>query len=257
MKMSKINIKYMSDETYETLRINLESYIENFINYPQDSSWVYGVTNENTFVTKKFTIDDFQLRIPKDNKDRLTEIENSITLYEHLKDLPMYVLTDVRFWNWIYFEKCYEVVLKIMPVSIGSAVIKDHWLLGGRRGLFFGVLSRTYFRVMLTVDESKEDPYELTRFAIESPERFRNLSWRTFSSQKHIVMGALKAEKQIYDEYGDIEKSKYFTEIAKHISKLGSVRFLDVMDENDIYEHVYKKYKEMIESDLEEAIQVS
>ncbi|HHX60582.1 MAG TPA: hypothetical protein GX707_07685, partial [Epulopiscium sp.] len=133
------------------------------------------------------------------------------------------------------------------------------WLFtqGKRRGLFFGVLSRAYYRVMLTVDSSKNDPYELTRFVIEKPERFRNLSWRTFSSQKHIVMGTLKAEKRIFEEFGEIEKSKYFTEIAKDVSKYGSVNLIDIMDENDIYEYVYKQYREMVEYDLQSKKQVS
>lgn len=65
-------------------------------------------------------------------------------------------------------------------------------------------------------------------------------------------MGTLRAEKQIYNEYGNIEKSKYFTEIAKYVSKLGSVMLLDVMDENDIYEYVYEKYNEMVEYDLKQ-----
>jgi hypothetical protein len=242
----------MSYEALETLKVNLDSYMENFINYPENSSWIHGISNENTFITKKFTIKDFKLKTPINSKDKDTEIENSIILYEHLKNLPMYVLTDERFWNWINFEKGYKEALIMMPVSKGSSVIKDHWLFtqGRRRGLFFGVLSRAFLRVMLTVDNTLEDPYELTKFVIEKPERFRNLSWRTFSSQKHIVTGTLKAEKKIYNEYGKIEKTKYFTEIAKDVSKLGSVKFLDVMDEDDIFEYVYNKYKKMIESDL-------
>lgn len=249
---NKTNVKFMSDETLETLRVNLNGLIQNFIDNPKDSSWITSLTDERTFITKKFIIDDFKLKIPKNSKDKVKEIENSIILYEHLKDLPRYVLTDERFWNWINFEKGYEVALLMMPVTIGSSVIKNHWLFtqGKRRGLFFGVLSRAFLRVMLTVDNSKEDPYELTKFVIEKPERFRNLSWRTFSSQKHIVTGTLKAEKQLYKEYGNIEKTKYFTEIAKDVSKYGSVNLIDIMNENDIYEYVYNKYRGMIKKDL-------
>ena len=68
---------------------------------------------------------------------------------------------------------------------------------GKRRGIFFNVLARCYFRVALSVDETLEDKYSLTRFVIENPERFRTLSWRANSSQKNIVLGALKAEKDI------------------------------------------------------------
>lgn len=239
----------MSDETIETLRANIDIYTNKLINNPKNHRWIYDINTERTFIKKKQTIEDFQLIKPKNSKDTRVNINNSIKLYENLKELPMYVLTDEKFWNWINFEKYYEVALLTMPVKKGDAVLKDHWLFsqGDRRSVFFGVFSRAYFRVALSVDELKKDPYELTRFVIEKSDRFRNLTWRTYSSEKHIVMGALKAEKQILDEFGyDYDKSKYYTKIAKYISKLGSVMLLDAMSENDIYDYVYKEYKRMI-----------
>lgn len=250
--MNKINIKYMSDNAITTLRANIESVTLKLINNPYDSSWVEKEISEKIYIVKKYIIKDFVLKVPIDNKDRNTDIANSIILYEHLKELPMYVLTDERFWSWINFEKGYEVALVNMPINEGDSVFKDHWLFtqGQRRGIFFGVLSRCYFRVALTVDESLEDPYELTKFIIEKPERFRNLSWRTFSGEKKIVIGTLKAEKRVIKEYGDIEKSEYYTEIAKFISQLGSVMLLDAMSEEDISNYIYKKFKEMVEKNL-------
>ena len=122
---------------------------------------------------------------------------------------------------------------------------------GKRRGLFFGVLSRCYFRVALSVDETLADPYELTKFVIENPLRFRELTWRSFSSEKMIVLGTLKAEKRVMAEYPQMEENaKNFAEIAKLLSKLGSVMLLDCMTEKDIEEYVYKKYKAMVEEDL-------
>lgn len=248
--MTEINIKYMSDEAIETLKANIEKINLKFADNPNNCNWLEEFINDKVFVEKKFKINDFELEIPSGNYDKSIDIKNSIILYESLKDLPRYVLTDEQFWAWINFEKGYEVALKIMPIQ--KSVFKDHWLFtqGKRRGIFFGVLSRSFFRVALTVDESLEDKYELTKFIVEKPERFRHLTWRTFSSEKKIVLGALKAEYKIYKEYGDIEKTKYFSEIAKYISQLGSVMLLDVMSENDIEEYVYVKYKELLEVDL-------
>lgn len=162
-------------------------------------------------------------------------------------------MTDERFWCWMNFEMGYEVALKYMPVKKNSSVFKDHWLLtqGKRRGLFFDVLSRYYFRVALSVDNTLDDPYELTKFVIENPLRFRELTWQSFSSEKMIVLGSLKAEKRIQAEYPHVEENtKHFAEIAKPLSKLGSVMLLDCMTEKDIEEYVYKKYKEMMEEEL-------
>ena len=79
--MSRINIKYMSDETIETLRVNLEVNTDNIMNNPTDSSWIHNINPGKTFIEKKHTIEDFELIMPKDINDKGTEIKNSIKLY--------------------------------------------------------------------------------------------------------------------------------------------------------------------------------
>ncbi|MBR1532942.1 MAG: hypothetical protein IJ639_01135 [Ruminococcus sp.] len=251
--MSKIHIKYMTDEAVETLKANTDAVTAKLIENPNSSSWLPSFCSGTLWVTKKYEIEEFSLREPKDDKDRETDLYNSILLYERLHHLPLYVLTDERFWCWMNFEIGYKAALKYMPVKKGSSIFKDHWLLtqGKRRGLFFGVLSRCYFRVALSVDETLVDKYELTKFVIDNPLRFRELTWRSFSSEKMIVLGTLKAEKRVLAEYPQLEeKSKHFAEIAKMLSKLGSVMLLDCMTEKDIEEYVYKKYKRIAEEDL-------
>lgn len=251
--MSKIHIKYMSDTALATLKANIDEVTNKLIANPASSEWLSDFVGTELYVTKKYEIEDFVLKIPSDEKDRETDIYNSILLYERLNKLPLYVLTDERFWCWLMFDKGYEVALKYMPVKKGSSVFKDHWLLtqGKRRGLFFGVLSRCYFRVALSVDATLPDSYELTRFVISNPLRFRELTWRSFSSEKTIVLGTLKAEKRIMEEYPNYEENATrFGDIAKLLSKLGSVMLLDVMEEKDIEEYVYKKYKQMVETDI-------
>lgn len=252
--MSKIRIRFMTDEAIETLRNDIPSVTQKLKDNPENSKWLSEFIPGDLYVTKKYEIEDFTLAVPADAKDKFTDVTNSIMLYECLKELPLYILTDEKFWSWINFEKGYSVALKYMPVSQGVAIFKDHWLFtqGNRRGLFFGVLSRCYFRVALTIDESLDDPYEYTKFVIDKPERFRNLSWRSFSSEKKIVLGTLKAEKRVLEEFEIDERTEYFTELAKDISKLGSVMLLDVMEESDIEEYIYKKYKAMVEKDLKE-----
>ena len=251
--MSKINIKYMTDEALETLKSNSDTVTGKLIENPQSSLWLKSFFPGTLWVTKTYEIEEFTLQMPKDDKDREADIYNSILLYEHLHHLPLYVLTDERFWCWINFEMGYEVALRYMPVKKDSSVFKDHWLFtqGKRRGLFFGVLSRCYFRVALSVDATLDDPYELTKFVIENPLRFRELTWRSFSSEKMIVLGALKAEKRVRTECPQMEENtRHFAEIAKLLSKLGSVMLLDCMKEKDIEEYVYLKYRAMVEEEL-------
>ena len=251
--MSKINIKYMTDDAVETLKANTDAVTKKLMENPDSSAWLQSFVPSTLWVTKKYEIEEFTLSVPKDDNDYNAELYNSILLYERLCHLPLYVLTDERFWCWMNFEVGYKVALKYMPVKKESSVFKDHWLLtqGKRRGLFFGVLSRCYYRVALSVDDTLSDPYELTKFVIGNPLRFRELTWRSFSSEKMIVLGTLKAEKRVLDEYPQLEENaKYFADIAKMLSKLGSVMLLDCMTEKDIEEYVYKKFKKVAEEEL-------
>ena len=227
----------MSDVALATLKANKNEVTNKLIENPNSSDWLSEFVGDDLYVTKKYEIEDFILKVPSNEKDRETDIYNSIILYEKLNKLPLHVLTDERFWCWVMFDKGYEASLKYMPVKKESSIFKDHWLFsqGKRRGLFFGVLSRCYFRVALSVDDTLKDPYELTKFVISNPLRFRELTWRSFSSEKMIVLGTLKAEKRIIEEYPNYEENATrFGDIAKLLSKLGSVMLLDVMTEKDI-----------------------
>lgn len=257
--MNKINIAFITDDALETLYKNSEEVAEYLKKEKENSNWLKMIYKGDLFEEKKYKIDDITL-LTDDNYDNV-DFENSIRIYEALKDLPRYILTDERFWCWFNFTIGYKAALQAMKIK-SKTTFEDHWLFkqGKRRGIFFNVLARCYFRVALSVDETLEDKYSLTRFVIESPERFRTLSWRASSSQKSIVLGALKAEKDIVEKYKDIidvDKIKYndgkgtiYSEVTKQISLYGSVRLIDAASEEDIYNVVYKNMDEMIQKEL-------
>ncbi len=250
--MNNINIKFATDEFEETLEKNSRIVAEKLQSSPKDNLWISGFMPGELFVKKKYMIEDFELKKPSDDKDYETIYENAIVLYEHLKHLPGYILADERFWLWLMFDKFYEISLIMMPINKEST-FRDHWLFtqGKRRGIFFGVLSRLYFRVALSVDNDNEDPYFYTKFAFENQYRIRELTWRTYSSEHHIILGALKGIKRFLDENKGIEEDSHsYTGLARYISQLGSAKLLDVMDEEYIQEKAYnyleKYYSEKV-----------
>lgn len=248
--MSKINIKILSDEALATIKGNLDKFTNIVKENPKSNKAILEALPENAFVEKRYEIDDFELRPAIKNYDEV-DLENAILLYERLKDLPKHILGDERFWIWVILEKGYEAAIQAMPMESGKSIIKSHWLFseGKRRSLMFGVLSRAFYRVALTKDDRLEDPYELTRFATENYERYRNFTWRTYSNNKKIVTATLHAEKKAIDKYGKkIESIKdYYTEIAKYVSQLGSVMLLDAMDEEFIIDKVEKFIDKRVE----------
>lgn len=243
-----INIKILSEDALSFLKINLELITEKIMQN-EDNKWIYNTFPQPMFVEKKIYIDDFSLKENLNCNDKDIDFENSIIIYNTLKSLPRYLLCDERFWLWLHFEMFYKEVKMMMKVN-GVSTIKDHRMhgQGKRRGLMFGVLSRCYFRVALTIDnDNPNDKYFLTRRVIDNPERFRNLTWRSFSSQEHLVRGALKGEKRAPEDTKCKENNDWYPEIAKYISVVGSVRLLDKISEQDMEGFVYKKMLSLIE----------
>lgn len=242
--MSKINIRYASDELVETMRANLKIVVSN-IQKSSDNSWVRSFISGRAFVTKKYEIEDFTLTMPRDEKDYETIYRDAVILYEHLRNLPGYVLSDERFWLWLMLDKFYAESLVMMPIT-SESTFNDHWLFaqGARRSIFFGVLSRLFFRMLVTVDIDNDDPYEFSRFAFENQYRLRNFTWRTYSSEKNVVLGALKGIKKFLYDYDVDEDNDSYIMLAKYISQLGSAKLLDAMDEKYIKDKVYDKLVE-------------
>ncbi len=254
--MSKIHIHYMTDEAIETLKKNQKKVTEYMKANQNNSSWISNVYSGDLYTEKKFMIDDFSLRLASSSNKYTEEVgyENAITIYEALKDLPAYVLTDERFWAWINFDYCYKAAMQAMPITSKSTFI-NHWVFGAgqRRGVFFGVFSREFYRVALSVDNQSPDKYEYTKFVYDNPERIRNLTWRANSSNRKLVLSAIKAEKKAFDYcdsipemselYKKAERGQYnlYTELAKYISLYGSVRLIDVVSEEDMIDEIYSE----------------
>ena len=74
--------------------------------------------------------------------------------------------------------------------------------------------------------------------------RFRELTWRTYSSEEHIVRGALRGEKKAIEENG--KEVNVYSNLAKAISLIGSVRLLDSISEEDMEQMVYEKMLELL-----------
>jgi len=255
-----INIYFINEKLLDTINSNPKKVNDFIKQNPYDSRWLKDLLDVPSFEARKQKINDFELKMSSDGKYKNVEFENAITLYEHIKDLPRYILVDNRFWLWLEFDKFYRVAVQSMPLTTDTR-LEYSWLFKeGKRGIWRNTFARSYFWVESTVDYSNtKDIYELTRFVFEKTERIRHL---TFDNKYgKIVFCTIKAEKAIYDKYINneeyketiekcergIDTSNIYTFIRKAISLYGSARILDFMDENDLYDIIYKKLDKAVQ----------
>jgi hypothetical protein len=258
----QIYISYMTDQAIDTLNSNQSMITEKIKNNIHDSNWINDMVSGNIYEERKFKIKDFELKTSIEGNYSSVELENAIILFNTLKELPRYILTDERFWAWITVNKCYRASVQAMPLKY-ETTFANTWLFGrgNRRGIFFNKHARSFFWVEFTIDETLEDKYEYTKFVFEKHDRIRYV---TFDAKPHkIVFNTVKAEKKLFDRYAnDAEYSEAFrkcesgvkekeginiyTYIRKFISLYGSARILDVMSDEDLCNVIYLKLERFL-----------
>ncbi len=242
----EINIKYMKEVAYVTLQKNPEEVYKRIVNHPNDSSWLKEYLGFDPYEVKEYSIEDFTLKL-SENYDEVL-FENSVILYEHLKHLPRYILCDPRFWAWITFEKAYEVAYATSNLT-NSSVIGSSWLItNSRRSLMLGVVSRFFFMVQISVEETKADKYELTQYLVTNMETYRGFCYRNMGMLKNVTLAVIRAQKDICDRLNMTLLDSQSAEMLKETSKIGSVMLVDVMSQEEIYELIVPKFLKIIVS---------
>ena len=246
--VKKYQLLLMKQECIDALKTNAKSVREDIKNNPTNIEWIKKYYSGEPFEKSKFYVDDFDFEIP-------TKIgcscaaENAITLYESLHDVvPKAVLADERLWCGLIFTKGYQYAQMDMSIDEKNA-ISDHWFMnykfGTRRSLFFHIIARLYFYCEYSLDEEREDPYELLRFGYldDSMSLIRVAFWRSYSSNKQIPLGLLDGEKRVYEETGVKLTGDEIEHAIKYVSRLGSVRLIDSFTKEEISEKVYRELK--------------
>lgn len=250
--MAAMNKKYqillMKQDCIDALKINSSSVREDIKNNPTNIEWIKKYYSGEPFEKSKFYVDDFDFEIP-DKIGSGCAVDNAIMLYESLHNVvPKAVLADERLWCGLIFTKGYQYAQMDMSLDEKNAIV-DHWFMnaryGIRRSLFFHIIARLYFRCEYSLDEEREDPYELLRFGYldDTMSIIRVAFWRSYSSNKEIPLGLLEGEKRLYEETNVKPIGEEIDYAIKYVSRLGSVRLLDTFSKEEIADKVYRELK--------------
>lgn len=240
----EINIKMMTEEAYRTLQRDCDGVLKMIINHPSDSSWLKDYLGFEPYEVKKYVIDDFELKFADDYND--VALENAIILYEKLNKLPKYILCNNRFWAWINMEKAYKQA-QIATKQFNSQILKNLWFMGNsRRDIMLGVMSRYFNMINVSIDESLENKYELSKYLLTTAETYRGFCYRNLGMIKNVTLGILQAEKDYVDITGVQILKKPSAQIVKYASRVGSVMLLDVLSKEEMRASVYPKIDKIV-----------
>jgi len=219
------------------------------VNYYKSTEFVY---DKNEVLTVQNLAYPAGL-IEKLNPDKKFDFDSAKAIYEAYKDLEPIQASDERFWTYLAHVDLYPYMVERWPEVYNgdstnlSKYILDHWFLSSsaQNNLLRHALSGLWWSVHLSVDEERENKYELTEIF------FRNLDFPTrtmgtykFGRHKEAVLGIL----EFIQENEDLFKSKFQNKtrfVTKHLNVIGGVKPLSYF-KRDYFKSELAKVSDLI-----------
>lgn len=187
------------------------------------------------------------VREPEDLLDRMNpdnDLESAIALYEAFKNLTPLAASKVELWTYLSHVDLFSYMQKRFPkVTDGTADVKyiqERWFRNSQ-GIIRSSLSGLWWSVYCSIDENREDKYELTRMLFQNDSiRTHYFGSSTIFRHREAVIGIL----EFLVENPDISKvhlSSRCIFIAQYFNRLGAVKQLAYLDRYFFKNELLKK----------------
>ena len=245
-----MKLQFISYDNLDAIKSNLTHWLDHF---KEDSSdWLAKEFDGPVFLDTKYTdIPDFTLDMSQDQaKAFLTDATNVERIYGNLKFLSESQASDERLWAGLCFGTFWNYVRYRWPVKKENDV-KNHFLFGygPRRSLTRNALARLWWIGKLTYDESRSDPWELTRFVCESNDYILHILERNTSNSPVIIRAFLDAVLEARNKGLKIDTNTV-ADLAKYLNLLGGIYILDCLPAKKIHDKILDKAEEITKSKL-------
>lgn len=249
-----MKVHFITENALEALRTNLKGNLKHYSEESND--WIYKYfETENPFVEYKQEFPEFNLSSDIADDLSKTDVHNTIALYSAMKSLTDTQATEERLWAgmchsdfWNFLSERWKLRdnRKLKETTIRSRYFFAH---NKKRSLVTNSLAKLWWIGRLTYDETRSDPFELTRYletdyATKSLVIFSN----NYISNRNISIGLFSALKQLdnleYSIEGKESRAVYY-EATKYLNVLGGTYILDYFTSKEIEEKVLKYMKSL------------
>ena len=195
-----------------------------------------------------FEIDTTQVKrlanvyAPENLAEKLEEIwkddfKSAIAIYEAYKNISPLLASNETFWAYLTHVDLFTYTQKRWPKvkdkDCGSDYILDHWFLSVN-GLLRNAVASMWWSVHNTIDETRENKYELTEVM------FKNYTLRVVAFGSTLLIRHLADNPDITNNA--LEYRGQF--ITKYFNRIGAVKQLAFLEHNYFYskcEHMKDK----------------
>lgn len=241
-----MKLQFVSYDNLDAIRANLPHWLENF--KLDSSDWLAKEFDGPVFFDTKYAdIPDFTLDMSQE-EPFLTEATNVERIYGNLMFLSESQASDERLWAGLCFGPFWNYVRYRWKIDKKCTVsnIEQHFMFGygARRSLTRNAISRLWWIGKLTYDDSRADPWELTKFVCESGDYIMHILERNTSNNPVIIRAFLDAVLEARSKGMKIDTNTV-GDLAKYLNLLGGIYILDCLPAKKIHEKILAKAEEI------------
>lgn len=234
-----MNLEYIESNYLDQLKVNVKINIERYL---EDNTWIdsYFEGQEWSRPTK-FSIHEVDLLLPQSSTVHY-DFENTKRLYSAFKGLNISQAIDERLWVylthkvfWKYMKKRWSVE-SYMEKEDPSVIIKERYFFMANkdRALTRNGISRLWWYGYISYDETRDDPFELTKMLLSKLDITQNVIERSFSRNPMITKSILSFLVK-FDNLGvEGPNRNEFRELMKFLNQLGGVTVLDTFIQEEL-----------------------
>lgn len=182
------------------------------------------------FLKHEFPLDLPENLVLSPNSEK--DSENSIKIFEALKNIDLVQANDRRLWTTL----THTVFFKYSKERWASDENSNKKII--RRFHFEGTslearmrnsISRLWWAAKISIDETRKDPYELTRLLWNKQDIYQNLVERSYGTYSSVVKGFL----EFYSE-NNFLKENQLRRLFTALNSIGGVKVLSVHSKEEI-----------------------
>lgn len=236
-----MRIKYLTEDDLNAVKSNLSGILCDVI--AEDGKSLNDFFGRDNLIKEtQFEINDFKLDMSQpDGKESLTDVENIQRVYNHMKFLSDSQASDERIWAAYNFSEFLDYMRYRWKASSISD-LENRYLFGYsvQRSLFRNGVSRLWWIGRFTYDETRLDPYELTRFLCKDQDYIENICGRNIFNNPNVGFATISA---LYDaeKAGVVVNRELVREVSRYVNLLAGTYLLDTLSEEEIYQKIQNK----------------
>jgi uncharacterized protein YlaN (UPF0358 family) len=250
----KLKLSYMKLDALEQLKKDAHKVVDE---YKSEEVWIDGYfENLSYYLPSYMLVDKVNLKKPDENSNY--DVENTIALYSAMEDIKVVQASDERLWAFMCHKEYWDYMKSRWPIEGNNGeveegervtkknpkdrIIERYFFQSNRgRALVRNGIARLWWYGYMTYDESREDPFELTKILLRRHDDAQSLLERSFPHNKAVLHAILSALSR--HEYVSREN---FRSLMKSMNRIGGVTILDTLDKKDLLSMVEKKLSEIM-----------